>query len=171
MYFNRGSLPWQGLKAKDKKEKYKKIAEKKMSTPVEVLCKHFPAEFVTYINYCRSLHFGDKPNYSYLRRLFRELFFRKGYAADHRFDWIKLNYEQKEKRELKKKKDKRRSRLDKTSDKKEETDLKCNSNSRDNNCRTHNRRNEVSDANVGMKNLDINRDSIKRNGNSKSHVI
>jgi hypothetical protein len=39
MYFNRGSLPWQGLKAATKKQKYEKISEKKMSTPVEILCK------------------------------------------------------------------------------------------------------------------------------------
>lgn len=39
MYFNRGCLPWQGLKAATKKQKYEKISEKKMSTPVEVLCK------------------------------------------------------------------------------------------------------------------------------------
>lgn len=39
MYFNRGSLPWQGLKAATKKQKYEKISEKKMATPVELLCK------------------------------------------------------------------------------------------------------------------------------------
>lgn len=39
MYFMRGSLPWQGLKAATKRQKYEKISEKKMSTPVEVLCK------------------------------------------------------------------------------------------------------------------------------------
>ena len=39
MYFNRGSLPWQGLKAATKKQKYEKISEKKMSTPIEILCK------------------------------------------------------------------------------------------------------------------------------------
>jgi len=26
-----------------------------------------------YLNYCRSLKFEDKPDYSFLRRLFREL--------------------------------------------------------------------------------------------------
>jgi len=98
MYFNRGSLPWQGLKANTKKEKYNKIAEKKMSTPVEILCKHFPTEFATYLNYCRALRFDDKPDYSYLRRLFRDLFFRQGYAADYRFDWTVLNYQERESR-------------------------------------------------------------------------
>jgi len=92
MYFNRGQLPWQGLRANNKKEKYNRIAEKKMSTPVEILCKHFPSEFATYLNYCRALRFDDKPDYAYLRRLFRDLFFRQGYAADYRFDWTVLNY-------------------------------------------------------------------------------
>ena len=45
MYFNRTALPWQGLKAATKKQKYEKIAEKKMSTSVDVLCKGYPAEF------------------------------------------------------------------------------------------------------------------------------
>ena len=54
MYFNRSSLPWQGLKvrvhdngrgflfdfqAATKKQKYEKISEKKLSTTIEVLCK------------------------------------------------------------------------------------------------------------------------------------
>lgn len=30
------SLPWQGLKAGTKKQKYDKISEKKMLTPIEV---------------------------------------------------------------------------------------------------------------------------------------
>ncbi|XP_062075529.1 uncharacterized protein LOC133779601 [Humulus lupulus] len=35
MYFLRGSLPWQGLKAGTKKQKYDKNSEKKMLTPIE----------------------------------------------------------------------------------------------------------------------------------------
>src|SRR3954454_7291444 len=42
VYFLRGELPWQGLKAKTMKEKYEKIMEKKISTQIEVLCKGFP---------------------------------------------------------------------------------------------------------------------------------
>jgi len=95
MYFNRGSLPLQGLKANSKKEKYEKIMEKKMSTPIEVLCKHFPCEFATYLNYCRSLRFEDRPDYAYLRRLLKDLFFREGYQYDFVFDWTILNYQSK----------------------------------------------------------------------------
>ncbi|GLT57809.1 hypothetical protein SLA2020_307570 [Shorea laevis] len=94
MYFIRGSLPWQGLKAGTKKQKYDKISEKKMLTPVEVLCKSYPSEFVSYFHYCRSLRFEDKPDYSYLKRLFRDLFIREGYQFDYVFDWTILKYPQ-----------------------------------------------------------------------------
>ena len=46
MYFLRGSLPWQGLKAATKRQKYERISEKKMSTPIEELCKSFPCKFI-----------------------------------------------------------------------------------------------------------------------------
>jgi len=87
IYFTRGSLPWQGLAARTKKEKYDKITAKKMMTPVEVLTKNMPIEFAMYLNYCRAQRFDDKPDYNYLRRLFRELFYRKGYTQDYIFDW------------------------------------------------------------------------------------
>lgn len=45
MYFNLGSLPWQGLKAATKRQKYERISEKKMSTPIEVLCKGYPCMY------------------------------------------------------------------------------------------------------------------------------
>ncbi|XP_056857958.1 casein kinase 1-like protein 11 [Raphanus sativus] len=94
MYFLRGSLPWQGLKGGTKKQKYDKISEKKMLTPVEILCKSHPSEFTSYFHYCRSLRFEDKPDYSYLRRLFRDLFIREGYQLDYVFDWTTLKYPQ-----------------------------------------------------------------------------
>ncbi|KAF0687308.1 Aste57867_20918 [Aphanomyces stellatus] len=91
MYFIRGSLPWQGLKANTKKQKYERIMEKKMNTPIEVLCKGHPAEFRAYFEYTRALRFDDKPDYAYLKRLFKELFFRKGFQFDAMFDWTVLN--------------------------------------------------------------------------------
>ena len=90
MYFNRGNLPWQGLKANTKKQKYEKISERKMATPVEFLCKGFPAEFAMYLNYCRGLRFEEAPDYMYLRQLFRILFRTLSYQYDYTFDWTML---------------------------------------------------------------------------------
>lgn len=87
MYFLRGALPWQGLKAATKKQKYDRIMEKKMTTPTDLLCRGFPNEFGIFLNYCRALRFDDKPDYSYLRKLFRDLFIREGYQYDYVFDW------------------------------------------------------------------------------------
>ena len=78
MYFNRTALPWQGLKAATKKQKYEKISEKKMSTPVDVLCKGYPAEFAMYINYCRGLRFEEAPDYMYRRGKSKLLFIFRG---------------------------------------------------------------------------------------------
>ncbi|KAG2447120.1 hypothetical protein HYH02_007866 [Chlamydomonas schloesseri] len=93
MYFLRGSLPWQGLQAATKKQKYEKISEKKMKTPFEVLCKGFPQEFVLYFQYVRAQRFEEKPDYAYLRRLFRDLFAKEGWTWDYVFDWTILKYQ------------------------------------------------------------------------------
>jgi len=92
MYFLRGGLPWQGLKACGKKEKYEKIKDSKLQTPVEELCEGFPSEFATYLTYCRGLPFEDRPNYAYLRRLLKDLFVREGYLYDFVFEWTIMNY-------------------------------------------------------------------------------
>ena len=40
-----------------------------------------------YFEHVKSLGFDDRPDYDYLKRLFRELFFRKGFTYDSIFDW------------------------------------------------------------------------------------
>eukprot|EP00122_Pirum_gemmata_P018956 Pgem_evm1s17754 len=42
LYFLRGNLPWQGLNANNRKQKYEKISEKKKSTPISTLCQDLP---------------------------------------------------------------------------------------------------------------------------------
>ncbi|XP_037979366.1 casein kinase I isoform X3 [Motacilla alba alba] len=88
MYFLRGSLPWQGLKADTLKERYQKIGDTKRATPIEVLCENFPEEMATYLRYVRRLDFFEKPDYDYLRKLFTDLLDRKGYMFDYEYDWI-----------------------------------------------------------------------------------
>lgn len=47
-------------------------------TACQALCRGYPTEFASYFHYCRSLRFDDKPDYAYLKRLFRDLFIREG---------------------------------------------------------------------------------------------
>lgn len=54
-------------------------------------CYCWAAEFRSYFEHVRSLRFDDRPDYDYLKRLFRELFFRKGFEYDNLFDWEILN--------------------------------------------------------------------------------
>ena len=61
IYFLQGMLPWQGLPAKNKKEKYKKIKDKKSAIEIDELCESLPRCFSRYLNYCRCLKFEDKP--------------------------------------------------------------------------------------------------------------
>ena len=63
MYFIRGGLPWQGLPAKNKEEKYEQIKIKKAVTSVEDLCGGYPKEFQHYLNYTRKLKFEKTPDY------------------------------------------------------------------------------------------------------------
>ncbi|XP_053999301.1 casein kinase I isoform X16 [Hylaeus anthracinus] len=87
MYFLRGTLPWQGLKADTLKERYQKIGDTKRNTPIEVLCDGHPEEMATYLRYVRRLDFFEMPDYEYLRKLFSDLAEKRGFVNDGEFDW------------------------------------------------------------------------------------
>ncbi|KAI8345145.1 kinase-like domain-containing protein, partial [Mortierella sp. GBAus27b] len=91
MYFLRGGLPWQGLKAATNKQKYEKIGEKKQSTPIKELCEGFPEEFGIYLNYVRKLAFEETPDYDFLRDLFTKALKSTGEVEDGVYDWMLLN--------------------------------------------------------------------------------
>lgn len=61
--------------------------EKKLESPIEVVCDGLPTEFLTYFNYVRGLEYDARPNYTYLRKLFSDLFARRRYTYDNIFDW------------------------------------------------------------------------------------
>jgi len=87
VYFSQGRLPWQGVVASSPQARYEAIGKIKRSTPAEVLCKKLPAELVMYVDYCKGLAFQDCPDYTFLRRLLRDVFLREGFRFDFTFEW------------------------------------------------------------------------------------
>ena len=92
LYLLCGSLPWQQIKATTKERKLELIKEMKETISTSDLCDGLPKEFAAYFDHVRSLQFGDKPHYSYLRRIFNNLFSRKGFKWDQVFDWTILKH-------------------------------------------------------------------------------
>jgi casein kinase I family protein HRR25 len=86
VYFMRGRLPWQGLKAK-RHAKYLLVLEMKQATSSSELCSGLPKEFVDYMNYVQELRGEDRPDYQHLRKIFTNLFRRQGFEYDNVFDW------------------------------------------------------------------------------------
>uniref|UniRef100_A0A6P4EPA0 non-specific serine/threonine protein kinase n=1 Tax=Drosophila rhopaloa TaxID=1041015 RepID=A0A6P4EPA0_DRORH len=96
MYFNLGKLPWQGITAANKKQKYEKILEKKNSVSIGELCKGFPSEFSLLMNLVRNLRFKEPPDYVYMRQLFRILLRSLNHQYDYIYDWTQLQQQQKD---------------------------------------------------------------------------
>lgn len=82
MYLLRGILPWQNMKAKDTKAKYKMIMEKKIATPAQILCKGYPQELSSFINYARNMKFEQKPDYAHLKNLLKSAMKNNGIQMD-----------------------------------------------------------------------------------------
>ena len=68
------------------------IKESKLNIPMEELTEGYPREFLIYMQYCRDLEFTQDPDYSYLRRIFKELYVRLGFENDFIFDWTIQRY-------------------------------------------------------------------------------
>ncbi|KAK2158872.1 hypothetical protein LSH36_162g03099 [Paralvinella palmiformis] len=88
VYFLKGKLPWQGIPIGNKREKFHKIKEMKIETPLETLCENLPGEFMTYLTYCRHMRVDDIPNYVHIKDLFVSLATKEGIAYDKRYDWV-----------------------------------------------------------------------------------
>ncbi|OWF34816.1 Casein kinase I isoform delta-A [Mizuhopecten yessoensis] len=87
VYFLRGTLPWLELRYETKKEKYALTLDEKMALSMEALCQGCPLEFFIYIRICRSMGFDEKPDYSRLRQLFRNVSKRYNLTSDETFGW------------------------------------------------------------------------------------
>ena len=88
-YLIRGSLPWQGISAKTKEEKYAKILNKKINIPLEKILKNEPQEFINYIKYTRILKYEQDPDYVFLIGLFKNIFSKVlKEEIDYKYDWV-----------------------------------------------------------------------------------
>ena len=89
IYLLKGILPWQGIDAKTKDEKYAKILYKKEITPPEELCNGYPDELVNYLKYTKNLEYEEDPKYDYLIELFEKIIKNNlNDIIDYKYDWI-----------------------------------------------------------------------------------
>ena len=94
IYFMKGELPWQGIKLKNKSEKYNKIFEIKKKTTVKggELCDSLPGELQTILDYIIGLEFIEKPNYSMIKSIIEMILAKSNYFNDLQFDWYNPDF-------------------------------------------------------------------------------
>ena len=87
IYLARGSLPWQGVKAKTKKEKHQKIMDQKTAIKPEELCKGLPNEILSLLIYARVVGFDEVPCYKDIKSMFLSYMNKNNIPVDNVFDW------------------------------------------------------------------------------------
>ena len=97
IYFLKGKLPWQKIKAQNNEEKYKKILQKKMEISSNELCRELPQEFGLILDYVKNIKYEEKPDYKKMRDLLNNIIKNENYIIDYVYDWDLLeeknNYE------------------------------------------------------------------------------
>ena len=94
LYFMAKKLPWQGLKAKNVGEKYKKIYNYKKEFNYKSFCKNYPKEITKLFEYVYSLAFTEKPLYEYIRESFNKILEQNNLYKKDFFSWMdKKEYE------------------------------------------------------------------------------
>lgn len=89
VYLFKGRLPWTGIRAANSREKYARIRGMKENISTEELCRDMGSAMNEYFEHVRELAFESKPDYAYLRNLFRNGLHRRGLTEDGMFDWMK----------------------------------------------------------------------------------
>ena len=92
VYLLVGCLPWQGKTYSTKEEKAKITRDLKFNTSTELICAGAPPEFNLFLTYCRGLKFDERPDYPFIKKIFKDLFTRSLFEFDYIFDWTILNY-------------------------------------------------------------------------------
>jgi serine/threonine protein kinase len=87
IYFLKGKLPWMGIEAKTKEQKYKKILQKKIDIPTKDLCEYLPEEMEIILDYVKNLEYKENPDYEMLRRYFNSMIRKEHSKFDYIYDW------------------------------------------------------------------------------------
>ncbi|EPY21239.1 casein kinase 1 [Strigomonas culicis] len=90
MYFLRGSLPWQGLKANKNDVRYERIRDVKIATSPTELAKGFPPQFAELVRYTRGLQFDEEPNYTYCIELLMQVMQQMNETFNFDYVWNSL---------------------------------------------------------------------------------
>ena len=87
IYFLKGSLPWQGVKAKNLSEKYNKIMNLKVQTSINNLCKNLPVQINELLFYVRDLQFDQTPDYVHIFKILSNISEKYNIVFDDVYDW------------------------------------------------------------------------------------
>lgn len=100
LYFLRGgNLPWDEILKDDiREDRYPLILQKKLNQKAEDLFAGFPCKYFVEIldqfgmllNYSRSLKFNQRPDYDWLKDIFKDLFTSLNFQVNIAFDWVAL---------------------------------------------------------------------------------
>ncbi len=82
-----GQLPWHELSQMEDKSSCDQIGEMKEGSVLHDFLSESLPEFRSFHAHCMSLSYGQAPDYTFLRGLFRERMQREGWQYDWSFDW------------------------------------------------------------------------------------
>ena len=87
IYFLKGKLPWQGIEARTKEERYKRILNKKLEISTKELCDGLPEEIEIILDYAKNMEYLEQPNYERLRGYFNTILRKEHLKFDYIYDW------------------------------------------------------------------------------------
>lgn len=90
-YFLKGKVPWDGVQAKTKKEKYVAIMEMKLLFQEELAT--IEKRLSNIYDYVRRLSFNETPDYCFIKSELTEIAKEKGISLDYVYDWLDLSEE------------------------------------------------------------------------------
>ena len=88
IYFIMKKLPWQGIRANNLQNRYKKIYYMKKKLIEDEMFLKMPQEIQNFYKDIKKLKFEEEPNYNKLKEYFRELLIKNNLKEDNNFSWI-----------------------------------------------------------------------------------